>query len=72
METILNIVTIREAAMMYHVSISTVRYHLIKGHLTYRKAIGHNNSIFIIDGQSLVALWGRPIRELSTLVSTAS
>jgi hypothetical protein len=66
---LLQVVTIREAAMMYQYSESTVRYHLAENHLTFRKASGYKNSVILIDGASLIALWGEPKCQIGTLIS---
>lgn len=66
---LLQVVTVQEAAMLYQYGESTIRYHLRENHLTYRKASGHKNSIILIDGASLIALWGAPKCEIGTLLS---
>lgn len=66
---LLQVVTVKEAAMMYYVGESTVRYHLTENHLTYRKASGYKNSVILIDGESLKALWGEPKCPVGTLIS---
>lgn len=71
METLLNVVTIKEAALMYYMNEKTVRYHLLKGHLTYRKTTGGKNAPVFIDGASLVKLWGQPRLQIVGLISTA-
>lgn len=68
---LLQVVTVKEAAMMYYVGESTVRYHLTENHLTYRKASGYKNSVILIDGQSLIDLWGQPKCHIGTLVSNS-
>lgn len=64
------VVTVREAAMMYYMAENTIKYHLAKGHLTYRKACGADNAPLLIDGASLIALWGEPKRDLRSIGNT--
>lgn len=56
------VVTIREAAYMYCVSPSTIRYHLDRGKLTWRKSAMHESGIYLIDILSLKALYGDPLQ----------
>lgn len=55
------VVTIREAAYMYCVSPSTIRYHLDRGKLTWRKSAMHESGIYLIDLLSLKSLYGEPV-----------
>lgn len=56
------VVTISEAAHMYCVAVGTIRYHLDRGRLTWRKSSTYDNGVILIDLASLKALYGEPLQ----------
>lgn len=50
-----SLMTIPEAAAAFYVSPSTIRYHLERGRLRYRKA----GQMILIARESLESLWGK-------------
>lgn len=62
---LLQVLTIAEVCYAYHVSDSTVRYHIARGNLTYRQSIVTKNGVILIDIDSLIDLWGRPCQDLA-------
>lgn len=50
------LVTISEAAALYHYAPNTIRYHLNRGNLQFRQT----GKVYLITLQSLIALWGLP------------
>lgn len=63
------VVTIREAASMYYVRPDTIRYHLDRGRLVWRKATDARNGVILIELNSLVALYGEP-QNMGRLIAT--
>lgn len=54
------VVTITEATQMYYVARETIRYHLDKGRLVWRKTTESRNGVILIELSSLKRLWGEP------------
>lgn len=52
------VVTIQEAASLFFVCESTIRYHMIEGRLIYRKVGGNRRGQYLIEFHSLVRHFG--------------
>lgn len=53
------VVTIQEAASLFFCSESTIRYHMDRGKLVYRKVGSNLRGQYLIEFHSLVRLFGR-------------
>lgn len=54
-----SLVTVAEASTMFYRGRGTIRYHMDKGHLIWRKTPG-SRGVYLISYQSLVRLYGQP------------
>ena len=62
---LLEVLTIGEVIRAYNVGDSTIRYHIDKGHLTYRQVAYGQRGLILIDKSSVIALWGRPSQDIA-------
>lgn len=67
MNSTFQVVTVSEAAKMFNVSPGTIRYHLDRGNLTFRKT----DRVHLICIDSLIALYGFP-KTVATYLQSAS
>lgn len=62
-----NVLTIGEITRAYAVGESTVRYHIDKGHLTFRQVAHGQRRLILVDRASVEALWGDPCQNIALL-----
>lgn len=67
MNNTFQVVTVSEAAKLFNVSPGTIRYHIDRGNLTFRKT----DRIHLICIDSLVRLYGSP-KTVDTYLQSAS
>lgn len=54
-----SLVTIQEAAQLFYRGRGTIRYHIDRGNLAYRKTPGRHG-VILISLESLIRLYGNP------------
>lgn len=64
---LIDVLTIGEITRAYAVGESTVRYHIDKGHLTFRQVAHGQRGLILVDRASVEALWGKPCRNIALL-----
>lgn len=60
-----SLVTIQEAARLYYRQPSTIRYHIDRGNLEWRKVGSNRRGIYMISLASLMKLYGKPLATLN-------
>lgn len=53
------VITLAEAAQIFYRGKGTIRYHINRGNLRWRKTSG-KNGVYLISLQSLIQLYGQP------------
>lgn len=68
MGNLYSLLTVSEAARLYHRTPNTIRYHVDRGNLTCRKAGSGKTAIILITLDSLIQLYGNPSKKTVELL----